>query len=107
MRQRLQIQQPIGTPDGMGGQLLTFQPVMTVWGQVDPATGREQIQADQVSAVATHEIVIRYRPGIVPKMRMVRQGAGSQIFEIQAVLNIDMRNHQLTLLCSEIQATGA
>lgn len=107
MRQRLKLQSPSQTPDGMGGQVTGWTDVTTTWGLVGPLTGRELLQAEQVTAVVTHEIDIRYRPGVVPKMRVVRQGAGSQVFEIHAVINLEMRNRQLTLLCSEIQLQGA
>lgn len=107
MRQRLKLQAPSTTPDGMGGQVTGWTDIATVWGMVGPLTGRELLQAEQVTAVLTHEIDIRYRPGVVPKMRIVRQGAGTQVFEIHSVMNLEMRNRQLTLLCSELQTVGA
>lgn len=92
----------------MGGQAsVPWTVVATVWGMVGPLTGRELLQAEQVTAVLTHEIDIRYRAGVVPKMRLVRQGGGGQVFEIHSVMNLEMRNRQLTLLCSEIQTQGA
>ena len=106
MRQRLQLQTPAAIPDGMGGQTNAWTVVATVWGMVGPISGREQLQADQVTALLTHEIDIRYRPGVVPKMRIVRV-AGGQVYEIHSIVNLEMRNRQLTLLCSELQVTGA
>ena len=108
LRQRLQLQILTGAvDDGMGGKTGgTWTTSATVWGQIDPQHGTERLQAMQMTAEITHAIVIRYRTGITPKMRMVRV-AGGQVFEIQAVLNIEARNRQLELLCSEIQTTGA
>lgn len=91
----------------MGGLTTNWTSVATVAAQIDPITGREQLQGDQVTSILTHEIVMRYRPGIVPKMRLIRQGAGNQAYEIHAVTNVEMRNRQLLLQCSEIQMVGA
>jgi SPP1 family predicted phage head-tail adaptor len=107
LRQRLVLSAPTTTSDGMGGQLLSqYQPVTTIWGQIDPASGNETLRAEQLTAVITHEILIRYRPNIVPRMRITRV-AGGQTFEVHVVINLEMRNHQLTLLCSEVQTVGA
>jgi len=106
LRQRVQIQSPPTTADGMGGFTGTWTPVATTWAQIDPQSGAERIQGDQVTALMTHTIVIRYRPGIVPKMRLVRL-VGGQTFEIHSVDNAEFRNRQLTLQCSEVQSAPA
>lgn len=109
LRQRLILQQLTGgAADGMGGRTGdTWQPVATIWGQVDPLSGKEYLKAAQMIADASHEITIRYRTGVVPKMRIQRTDAGTQVYEILAVLNPEMRNKQLTLICSEVQVQGA
>lgn len=92
----------------MGGlSSVTWTAVATMWGLVVPMTGTEQIKALQMMSIVTHEVTIRYRTGIVPKMRLVRQEVGGQIFEIHAVISDNFKNTQLTLLCSEVQTQGA
>ena len=90
----------------MGGVTGNWTPVATVWAQIDMQSGKEALQADQATSVAMHDVVIRYRAGIVPKMRLVRQ-VGGQTFEILAVQNTDFRNRLLTLTCAEVQVLGA
>ncbi len=125
LRQRLKLQSPPTVADGMGGINGAWTDVATVWGQIEALAGTERLQAGQVTADLTHEIIIRYQTAtgfdqvgfasggfqtssrIVPKMRVVRQQAGGQTFEVHAVQNTDFRNRQLVLLCSEIQVTGA
>ncbi|HYM22026.1 MAG TPA: phage head closure protein, partial [Vicinamibacterales bacterium] len=68
---------------------------------------REHLSAAQMIAEATHEITIRYRTGVVPKMRIARTQAGAQVYEIHAVINQELRNRMLLLLCSEVQTVGA
>jgi len=109
LRQRLALQSLQGAvSDGMGGTTGgVWTPVTTLWGHVAPLSGAERLRAAQIDAEVTHEIAIRYRAGVVPKMRLQRTQAGAQIYEIHAVLNPELRNTQLTLLCSEVQVTGA
>ena len=108
LRQRLQLQSVSGqTDDGIGGKVGgTWTTVATVWGQVDPMTGTEQLQALQVTASIAHQITIRYRGSVTPKMRLVRP-LGGQVYEIRGVMNVDLRNRQLELLCTEAQTAGA
>jgi SPP1 family predicted phage head-tail adaptor len=107
LRQRLALSSATLVADGMGGWtvVLPWVLVATVWGQIAPLTGAERLQAAQMTSIVTHEITIRYRTGVVPQMRIART-AGSQTFEIHAVLRSDdFRRRQLTLLCSEVQTT--
>lgn len=106
LRQRLQLQTPPTSGDGMGGQSGAWTTIATVWAQIDPISGSERLQAGQMTPALTHEVIMRYRGSVVPKMRLLR-AVGGQIYEINAVQNMDMRNHQLTLLCSEVQTAGA
>lgn len=109
LRQRLILQQlQGGAADGMGGRTAdTWQAVATIWGQVDPLSGKERLAAAQIEADVTHEITIRYRTGVVPKMRIQRTDAGTQAYEIHTVMNPELRNQRLVLLCSEVQVVGA
>lgn len=107
LRQRFQLQAPVSTPDGMGGTVTNWVVVATIWGLLSPVSGAERLLGGQMTAIVAHEIDIRYRPGVVPKMRMVHLQAGSQTYEIHAVLNPEGRNKSLQLTCSEVQLQGA
>jgi SPP1 family predicted phage head-tail adaptor len=49
--------------------------VATVWGSVQPLSSRELLAAQAAQSVATKRIIIRFRPGIEPTMRILHRGA--------------------------------
>lgn len=69
-----------------------------VWAAISELQGREMYKAQQFVSEVTHKINIRWRPGVVAKMTVVFRG---RTFQIQAVLNPEMRNRELDLLCLE------
>ncbi len=108
LRQSVMLQRPVTTPDGMGGSVVTWTPVTAkpIHAQIDPISGQERLAMEQIQSTLTHQITIRYLPGVVPSMRLVRV-KGQQTYEIHSVQNIEMRNRTLQLLCGEIQVVGA
>ncbi len=67
---KITFRRPVQTPDGIGGQTLTWTDVLTTWAAIWPLKTRENIEARQVE----HEIVVqihcRWRPGINATMRI-------------------------------------
>jgi SPP1 family predicted phage head-tail adaptor len=43
-------------------------------------------------------VVIRYRSGVLPAMRVIYQG---RVFDIQSVIDVDTQHRRLALMCSE------
>lgn len=97
LRARLAIEEPVSTPDGGGGAVVSWQAVAEVWASVTPVTGDERLEADATTARVTHRIVIRHRSGIRACMRL---RLGDRIFQITAVLDAGARA-RLVLLCEE------
>jgi SPP1 family predicted phage head-tail adaptor len=88
LRERLTLEAPMRTPDGGGGATLAWQNVAELWAHVRPISGDERLRHDQLSGRLTHEVWIRYRPGVVPAMRFTQ---GPRIYEIVAVIEADRR----------------
>ena len=64
---------------------------------IEPLSGRELFTAQQVHSRVTTRIVVRYRPGILPEMRVVHRGV---YFNIEAVVpDADSGFRHATLLC--------
>ncbi len=97
MRERFTLEQPIRTPDGGGGATIAWETVTELWAAVRPITGDERLRHDQLSGRLTHEVWIRYRPGVVPAMRFTQD---SRVYEIVAVLEVE-RRARLKCLCEE------
>lgn len=98
LRKRVKIQQRGTTQDSFGQQITTWTDVAEVWASIEPMSGRELMAAAAVQSETTHTVVIRYRPGIVPAMRI---NYGGRLFNIGAVIDENERHRMLTLICSE------
>lgn len=103
LRKRVTIQRLARTDDGYGGSLEDWQDVATVWAAVEPLRGSERYEAQQVQSVLSHRVMMRYRPGIKPQMRLVMK---DRTLMIEAVINVEERNRWLELLCQEVVPDG-
>lgn len=101
LRHRLTIQQPTVTTNSYGEPITTWGALATVWGSIRPLSGREATNtgADQVQASVQHDVRIRYRGDITPRMRIV---CGARTFDIETVDDPDGRRAMLRLLCREV-----
>jgi SPP1 family predicted phage head-tail adaptor len=97
LRDRLVLEQAVRTDDGGGGATLTWETVAEIWGSVRPVSGEERLSADQLAGRLTHRVLIRYRAGVVPAMRL---RFGARLLEIVGVLATP-RRERLLLLCQE------
>ena len=86
MRRRIQLQLPLGSPDGGGGLVKAWTTVATVWAEIRSLSGSEQVIADGLQGRVSHELTIRKRMDVSPAMRAV---FGQRIFVIWAVLDRD------------------
>lgn len=70
---------------------------------VEPLSGRELINAQAVQSDVTHRVRMRYVSGIETKHRIM---FGSRVLDIRAVRNVDERNTELEMLCTEGASAG-
>lgn len=98
LRHRVRLEAPSHLVGEGGVATVTWQPVVTLWAEVLPISGRETVQADGVTAVATLEIRTRYRADITPEMRFV---LGDRVLDIRAVRDIEGRRRWLSCVCEE------
>lgn len=71
LRHRVQIQAITHTRDAHGGNTQSFATADTVWAAVEPLSGRELFEAQQVHARTTVRIRMRKYPGLTTKHRLV------------------------------------
>jgi len=86
------------TNNTLGHGVPKFETFKTVWANVAPLTGKEYSEAQIMRAETTYRIKIRYTPGVVPDMKVEYNG---KKLDIISVLNIEERNIELHLICSE------
>lgn len=99
LRHRVTIQRFERVEDEGGGYVEDWKDVATVWAAIKPMRGNERYEAQQVQSTLTHKVIMRYRAGIKPQMRILY---GNRVFEIEAVIDVDERHRWLELLCSEV-----
>lgn len=86
LNQRVTLQAPATGQDAYGQPLTGWTDVATVWASIADMSGREYIAAAGVQASVQTKIMIRYRTGVVAKMRVLH---GADVYDIDAVLNQD------------------
>ncbi len=101
LRHRVVIQENTPTRDSYGDEVDSWSTWATVWGAVEPLTGREAFSAgaNQRLAEVTHRIRIRYRSGVLPTMRVTWR---SRTFNIQSVIEPETRDREIQLMCEEL-----
>lgn len=102
LRHRITLQAPEKTLRPGGHFDLTWRHVATVWAEVKPLENRmantEVLLDEQLQNRASHEIRLRYLPGVSAEMRVVFQ---ERYFNIRRVINPGERNVSLVLLADE------
>jgi SPP1 family predicted phage head-tail adaptor len=99
MRHRVTIEEPVRTGDEGGGADISWAPVVTVWAEIQPKTGREVFESDQLGGRVTHDVRMRFRAGVTPKMRIVHNGRS---FDVRFVVNVGERGEWLICACEEV-----
>lgn len=103
LRKRITIEQRSASQSASGEQSHAWTLVAVVSAAVEPMSGRELEKAQAVFAEVSHQVLIRWRPGITAKMRVSYDG---RLFNIGAVIDENERHRQLTLLCVEGLSEG-
>lgn len=86
-----------GSPSTYGGTAKTWSTFATVWAAIRPMAGKKLMAAQAVQSKINTEITIRYLSGVLPAMRV---NDGSTYYDIDAVIDKDMRHVEMLLLCS-------
>ena len=86
--------------DDAGQPTETWATFATVYANIKPLVGRDYLAARQLVDEISHDITIRYRRGIKPKMRILYL---DRYFEIVAPpIDADERREWLYLKCKEV-----
>lgn len=101
LRHRIVIEQVAITQDTYGGMTEAWSTVTgcsSVPAAVEPLRGKEFFDSRQTVADVDIRVRIRYRSGIIPRMRVK---FGSRYFDIKATICPDERKKELQLMCLE------
>ena len=87
------------TTNAYGEPTEEWETVLTVWGAIKPASGKELYVAEQAQAEVSHVVTLRYCDCLTPRHRLK---FGSRIFSVNFVRNIDERNVAQEVYCREV-----
>ena len=100
LRKYVTIQEKTGeTRDSYGSLTWTWQTLQQVYAAIEPLSGREFFDAQEVQADVSVRIRIRALAGVKPDMRVVY---GSRVLEILSVLDLEERGQEMHLMCREV-----
>ena len=99
LRNKLIIESQSIANDAYGAPARTWSTFATVWGSVNPFTGREWFESGKVSSEVSTKITIRYLANITAQMRVK---FGTRIYNIIAILKLDELNKEMHLMCKEV-----
>ena len=96
LNRRLTLEAPVTVSDGVGGTMVTWQPVARLWAEVRSRLGDKRQWAEALTSEATHLIRIRRTRQLASNMRFTE---GTRVFEIRSV--IEDGRHWTDCLCRE------
>ena len=98
LRHRLVLEEAQRVSDGAGGFTETWITLATVSAAIAPSGGSESVNSGRLAGRVSHQVTLRYRPGMTPAMRF---RLGTRQFHILAVFDEDERKRWLQCLCEE------
>lgn len=103
LNKRVTIQNRVVAQNGIGEAVTTWAKLASVWASIEPIQGKEFWAQQQVQSEVTVRVRIRYRPGILPSMRLLY---GQRVLVIESIINPHEKNEHLQLMCSEGVSDG-
>jgi SPP1 family predicted phage head-tail adaptor len=103
LRHSVTIQERTETQNSTGEVTWSWTDFKTVRAAIEPLRGQEFFAAQQVQSSTNTRIRIRYIAGVVPKMRVVH---GTDYYEIEGIIDPEMRHRELQLMCVKRDASG-
>ena len=98
LRHRLTLHSKTETRDSYGASLVSWTKQGTVWGAIEPLSGREFFAQQQTQSEASVRIVMRYYSGIDETWRI---SSGGKYYDIETIINDGERDRMLTLMCRQ------
>jgi SPP1 family predicted phage head-tail adaptor len=98
MRHRVTLEAPTPSRNQIGEEVQGWAAVADVWASVEPLSGRELWNAQQVQPDVTHRVRMWHRPDVRADWRLRHRG---RVLNVVAVINREELNEALELVCRE------
>ncbi len=101
LRHKVTFSSPSGSRDAVGERTTVYTPVSVDYVSITPLNAQERLVAAQSHMIVTHEVIVRYHSELASMSNGWRITHNDRYLFVQTVYNIDERNRQLRLICSE------
>jgi len=98
LNSRVTLEAPQATPDGAGGEAITWVAVAALWAELRPAGGGETFTFERAEPAVGWRVRIRFRDDVKPDMRF---SIGPRVLEIRAAFDPDGSRSFLECLAEE------
>jgi SPP1 family predicted phage head-tail adaptor len=88
LNRRLTLEAPVESADGSGGVTRSYSAIATLWTSVEPASARDNVEADALGANVTHRLRLRFNADITLRHRF---RDGDAVYRIVAIRVRDKR----------------
>jgi len=107
LQHKVNLQQQTTTRGSMGGSTRSWTTTATVRAGIEPISGKEFFQADQINSKTKVMIIIRYGSewAAIDNTWRVVDANTSKKYDINSVINEREMNGKFTLMCSEGQTS--
>ncbi len=99
LRERVIIEQASMVLDDAGGHTLSWNPIATVWAQIENRSGSEVVVGERIESHRTRRVRIRRRTNIGPGMRLLW---GATPLDIRVVTDSTSGAGYIWLICEEV-----
>lgn len=105
LNRRVTLQSASESRDAFGAPALTWSNEATVWANVEPYNPAEYEIGPVMAAKNMYKVITRYRSDIVPttdwRIQHVNRAGATQVFDIEAVQEVDMMGVAWRFDCRE------
>lgn len=98
LRHRIAIEDFTTAQDAYGVPIRTWSTNSTVWGSIEPISGREQMEADQIAGEVTHRVRLRHTTNVTNTTRLK---FGTRYFDVVSIMDNREIGAELEILCKE------
>jgi len=96
------IERKVKTRDADGGELVTWEPYLRRWANVETLSAREYFAAQQTAMEVTHQVTMRVDATIGLKPGDHRILHGDLVLDIDAIVDAKGRGREWALQCREL-----
>lgn len=101
LREQVTFEQPVRTPDAMGGFSVNWTSIATVWAEVVQLSAGQSVERESIQHPVRYRVRIRYRSDITPVMRVSYRG---RILRITGISDEYQRRQSLVIEAMEGEA---